>query len=358
MKEKIDIEKLLVKEARLIDREIEKVLPKEPHKKWLDFIASKPEFCYDLESLRDSITIPLWDFLSRGGKRWRPFLLLLSCEAVGGNPKDFLSFTILPELAHNGSIIVDDIEDNSTIRRGKPTLHLIYGQDIAINAGNSIYFLPLKIIEDAIDKKLIDKDKAVEIYMVYTEEMIRLSLGQAMDILWHRKKISNITEEQYLQMCTYKTGSLAKMSAKIGAILGDASREQIVALGNFAASIGVAFQIQDDILNIKPSEKWGKEFGDDISEGKKTLMVIYTLKNTEEKKANKLLEILNMHTKDKRLISEAVSIIDECGAIEYAKNKAKEIVKNSWQKVDACLEESKAKHKLEAFANFLVDRNI
>ena len=143
-------------------------------------------------------------------------MLLLCCEAVGGSRKKALPYTVLPELAHNGTIIVDDVEDSSPLRRGKPTLHLLYGMDVAVNAGNLLYFLPLALLFNK--KQKLPEKTIVKLYNVFAEEMLRLSFGQATDIYWHHGKKSKITENQYLQMCVFKTGSLARMAAKSGAI--------------------------------------------------------------------------------------------------------------------------------------------
>ena len=139
-------------------------------------------------------------------------------------------------------------------------------------------------------KNSIPAEKLRDVYEVYVQEMINLSIGQAMDIAWHRglANADGINEEDYLQMCAYKTGTLARMAAKIAAVLSGADKNLVKKLGTFAESIGVAFQMQDDILDLT-----GKEFakkkgglGQDITEGKRTLMVIRTLKTAkpEDKK--------------------------------------------------------------------------
>jgi len=354
----MNIEEFLKEKSVEINNEISLFLPEKVSMKWVDSVAGKPEYAYDLDTINNSISKPVREFLSRGGKRWRPALLLLSCEAVGGKKENIKNFVVLPELVHNGTIIVDDVEDNSLFRRGKKTIHRIHGNDIAVNTGNMLYFLPLKIIDWYVEKNPEFKEKAFSIYDVYSDEMIRLSLGQAMDIYWHRGQAKNVSEEQYLQMCRYKTGSLACFSAKLGAILGNANKKQIEALGNFAASIGVAFQIQDDILNIAPSKDWGKELGDDINEGKRTLMVIRALKKLSKQKSTRLIKILDSHTEKQEEIKEAIELIKECSAVDYAKEKAREIVSNSWNKLECEIPESKAKTQLKSFADFLIERKI
>jgi geranylgeranyl pyrophosphate synthase len=147
------------------------------------------------------------------------------------------------------------------------------------------------------------------------------------------------------------------MSAKLGAILGKANTKQTEALGKFAESIGIAFQIQDDILNI--TEKgWGKEFGEDITEGKKTLPVIKTLIKANKEEGNTLLTILNSKTKSKEKIEEAISIIEKHKAIDYSKKKAQKLVKEAWENLNPLIDDSKSKRTLKQLADFLINRQI
>src|SRR3990167_4797991 len=118
-------------DAKKIDRAIERFFPKRAGKEWLRKNLGINGEC-DIFALNKSFNAPVWDFLGRGGKRWRPVLMLLCCEAVGGNPKAILPFTAIPEVLHNATLIIDDIEDSSELRRGKPALHRIFGVDVAI----------------------------------------------------------------------------------------------------------------------------------------------------------------------------------------------------------------------------------
>ncbi len=357
---KIDVQDLLKKVAPTIDRIIEKYIPKKCHEDSLMFKLNPPRYRCDLEALNKAITEPIWDFLERGGKRWRPFLFLLICEALGKNPKDFLEFAIIPEVIHNGTLIIDDVEDGSELRRGKPCTYRIFGLDIAINAGNIMYYIPLLTLIKNRDK--IPPDKLVKLYEIYVQEMINLSLGQAMDIAWHRglANADELDEEHYLQMCAYKTGTLARMAARMAATLAGEGDEVVEKLGKFAETIGIAFQIQDDILDLT-GERFAKGkggLGKDITEGKRTLMVIHTLKKASAEDRRRLIEILNMHTSDPKLVKEAISLIKKYNSIEYAKNLAQKLVKESWKEVEGLLPKSNAKKKLEALINYLIKREI
>ncbi|MEM2242410.1 MAG: polyprenyl synthetase family protein [Candidatus Bathyarchaeia archaeon] len=356
----MNIEKLLEEKAPLINKAIEKYIPRFFSKNALIFKVIPPRYAYNAEALNKAIAEPVWEFLDRGGKRWRPTLFLLICEALGKNPEDYLDYSIIPEVIHNGTLMIDDIEDSSEYRRGKPCTYKIYGLDIAINAGNAMYYLPLLPLMENREK--IGAEKLAKIYEIYVQEMINLSLGQAMDIAWHRglANADQISEEDYLQMCAYKTGTLARMAAKIAAVLADADDELVEKLGLFAESIGVAFQIQDDVLDLTGEEfaekKGGR--GQDITEGKRTLMVIHTLRVANTKDRERLIEILRMHTTDQKLRDEAIAIMKKYGSIDYAKNFARKIVEESWKNVEKLLPPSDAKEKLNAFAKFLIERKI
>ncbi|MBI5355248.1 MAG: polyprenyl synthetase family protein [Candidatus Aenigmarchaeota archaeon] len=350
----MDIENLLASKGKIVDREIEKILPKKYDLNFLKKLLGKPRYAYSPKTLTKALSTPSWDFLSRGGKRWRPYLFLIIYEALGKQQRDALKYTSIPELIHNGTIIIDDIEDNSEIRRGKPCLHKIFGEDIAINVGNFLYFLPMLHLKDAE----LPPSKARRAYEAYIEEMVQISMGQGVDIAWHRGLERRVTEDEYLQMCAFKTGTLSRLSARLAAILAGSSVKKEMAMGHFAEAIGVAFQIQDDILNLRPTEKWGKTAGDDISEGKRTLIVIHFLKKARPSERRRLLKILDSHTKNKTSVKAAIALLEKYGSLDYAKERARSIVKDSWKDVDSLLKESKAKRQLKAFADFLVERDI
>ncbi|MBI4210408.1 MAG: polyprenyl synthetase family protein [Candidatus Diapherotrites archaeon] len=351
----MQLEAFLKSTALEVNAQLESFFPRGLTDGWIAANLGKPKFVVDLGASQKSMVEPIWEFLSRGGKRWRPALMILATEAVGGRKKDALPFTVMPELAHNGSIIIDDVEDRSTLRRGKPCTHIIYGTDIAINAGTALYLIPLAKL---FANSRVPAAKKAQMYDNYAVELLRLSFGQALDIHWHHGN-GVPTEDQYLQMCYYKTGTLARLAVSLGAILGGASKSQLDALGEFAGSIGVAFQIQDDILNILPqNDLWGKELGDDINEGKRTLLVIHALKTLSPEKASRLMEILDAKQNSKSEVSEAISLLLECGSVEYARKVAKDLVMKSWKKLDPKLKDSRAKAMLKEFADYLIERKI
>jgi octaprenyl-diphosphate synthase len=217
-------------------------------------------------------------------------LMVLVCESLGGG-QAALPLVPLVEFCHNASLIHDDIEDSSDLRRGKPAVHLIYGVDTAINSGSFFYFLPLSCIggwEAPAERK-------EEVFTVWGEYMRRLHLGQAMDIHWHRNFESLPSLEEYYTMCGLKTGCLARLAAVLGVLsaipggtAADRARRDRAALtlGEAAEKLGIGFQILDDAKNLSAGLP-GKKRGDDVVEGKKSLPVLLYLHGAGLREAEK-----------------------------------------------------------------------
>lgn len=350
----------MAKKKPEIDKLIKKYLPRKATKKWLEFTFGKPRYFYSQKAAQEVLIKPIYEFLDRGGKRWRPILFLLVTEAVGGDIRKVKDFLIIPELAHDGSIITDDIEDQGELRRGKPCLHRIFGVDVAINAGNFLYFLPLITLIKSKDK--FEPKVLAKAYKIYAQDMINIHLGQGTDIYWHKGKAKKINQKEYLQMCAFKTGCLSRLAAKLAVVLSEKNEELAESIGKMAEAIGIAFQIQDDILDLvlkgKERKKFGKSFGNDIKEGKRTLIVIHALEKANQKDKKRLLGILDKHTDSLKERKEAIEIIKKYGSIEYARKVAQKIVEDSWRDTEKLLPESKAKAKLEEFVNYLIERRI
>jgi octaprenyl-diphosphate synthase len=258
-----------------IERELETWLPENPDALWAEKVFTAVGKKTDEESMRFLLS-PLRELVFRGGKRWRPLLMTLVCEALGSGDKS-IPLTPVVEFSHNASLIHDDIEDESDIRRGSPAIHKIYGVDTAINSASFFYFLSSSCIDNSTfqNKEII--------YKYWLESMRRLHLGQAMDINWHRNVSMVPKEEDYYLMCRMKTGSLARLAAELGAFAAGASAETAAALGEAADMMGVGFQILDDVKNLTSGIP-GKKRGDDIVEGKKGLPVLLFMNKYPEKR--------------------------------------------------------------------------
>lgn len=363
-----NIEKLLRDKRKIIDQTIEKYLPRRISKKYLDFLLSdkkdaftqsgKAAFGYNPRLLQKTISDPLWNFLDRGGKRWRPVLFLLLLEAFGGNLRNGKDFLIIPELIHNGTLVTDDVEDSSELRRGERCLHHLFGQDVAINAGNLLYFLPLKVLckkEHKFPAKTMQ-----QAYQTYIQEMINVSVGQAIDIGWHRDLAQPRSEQEYYKMCAQKSGAMVRLSVKLAAIFAGLPAKTIKKLAQISEKMAIGFQIQDDILDIKLTgrkrQKFGKSFGNDIKEGKKTLMVIHVLNKASQKDKKQLLKILAKHSNNFSDAQRTINILKKYGAIDYAQNKAKEFMQQAQTEMDALLVGRKNRQTLRSLMAFLISR--
>ena len=272
------------------------------------------------------INAPALDLIARGGKRWRPLLMMLFYQLYKSDD-NILAFTPLVELPHNGTLIIDDIEDSSDFRRGKPAVHLIYGTDLSINTGNFLYFLP----HICIDSSSFKDEIKLAAYQYYNDSMTHLHIGQGLDILWHRDKDYIPSEDEYMTMCSFKTGALSQLSGRLGVRAGGGSEETALAMGKACQQMGVGFQILDDVTNLTTGNP-GKKRGDDIVEGKKSLPVILCsqmggdmarLKEIFAYAGNQGIE------KAGDAVEEAIAIIEATGAIEKAKKKAFEILTSS-----------------------------
>ncbi|MDR2103155.1 MAG: polyprenyl synthetase family protein [Treponema sp.] len=261
-------------------------LPEQPDPHWIEKTFPGLENPPAPE-LVQSLTGPGRDLLNRGGKRWRPLLMTLVCENLGGGDAA-LPLTPLVEFSHNASLIHDDIEDNSEERRGKPAIHLLYGTDAAINGGCFMYFLPLA----CISPRQVPVERRARIFALWGEYMRRLHLGQALDINWHRDFSSLPALEDYERMCRLKTGCLARLAAVLGvyaASWGSAQEsprednEPEHTLGQAAENLGFGFQILDDVKNLSAGIP-GKKRGDDVVEGKKSLPVLLYLHRHGERR--------------------------------------------------------------------------
>ena len=269
----------------------------------------------------NALFIPGADILYRGGKRWRPLLMTLICESLGGGDTA-LPLTPLVELCHNASLIHDDIEDNSDERRGKPAVHHIYGVDTAINSGTFLYFLASICIESWTGDKS-------EIYRLWAEYMRKLHLGQAMDINWHRNFAIIPSVEEYYTMCGLKTGCLARFAAAIGIYAaGTVSKTQgTEKLEDAAEKLGVGFQILDDVKNLKTGVP-GKKRGDDIVEGKKSLPILLFLHQNPEKQEF----VYNCFTaaREKGVnapeVEELIQALTQAGVLDKAERKGLELI--------------------------------
>jgi octaprenyl-diphosphate synthase len=318
-----------------IEAVLEAGLPEDPGASWMTRIFAGLDRPVSPE-LRKSLSGPGWDLLRRGGKRWRPLLMTLVCESLGGGDAA-LPLVPLVEFPHNASLIHDDIEDNSDERRGEPAVHIRYGADAAINGGCFLYFLPLVWVESWN----VPAEQKEKVYRIWGEYMRRLHLGQAMDIAWHRDFSSLPALEEYDTMCRLKTGCLAGLAAILGVYAafgaaGDSSglyeREAPLVrdIGGAAEKLGVGFQILDDVKNLTTGN-YGKKRGDDIVEGKKSLPVLLYLHRREDRRefVARCFSAARTGGTGAGEVEELIGELEAAGVLEEAKERGLSLIREA-----------------------------
>lgn len=344
----------------LIDDAIADVLPRQIDEDYLSAYFGEPTYAYDTQAIQAGLADPVWDLLDRGGKRWRSVLFLLLIEAFGEDPEDFLSYACIPEILHTGTIIVDDVEDDAQLRRGEPALHLVYGEDVALNAGNALYFIPLKLIEQ--NTAGISPERQLEAYEMLTYELNRTHLGQGMDIDWHNRRRSEVSEAEYLEMCACKTGCLARIVGRLASIVTGQSAEVERAVATYTERMSIAFQIIDDVLDIEHSlgeaGEFGKAVGNDIREGKTTLLVIHALANADPSDASELRRILGKDDPEEEQVFRAIEILDETGSIAYSRERAEGLADEAKQAISGIELVSEPAEQLRLLPEFMIERKL
>ncbi len=313
-----------------LEADMVKVIPKDPSE------------VYDL----------IMPYVRRGGKRIRPILSFLSFLACkGGKDNKIIRPVAILELFHNFTLIHDDIEDNSEMRRGEPTLHKLCGIPMALNSGDAMYTCIWKSIAEL---KLPQEEKS-HLSSLYADSFKRVVEGQGIELYWHFTGRFDVSEEDYIYMIRGKTAALLGLSCELGGYLAG-NRNHLKALRNFGEFLGISFQIQDDILNVTGRfDKYKKEIGGDISEGKRTLMVVYALNRASPPNIEKLKSILQSNSKNKEHIKEVITILTESGAVDYAREKAEEFKRKALSSL-ASLPDSKEKEALVELANYVLTR--
>lgn len=220
-------------------------------------------------------------FMAEGGKRIRPALTMIACGAAGGNPNDALDCGVALEIMHNFTLVHDDIMDKSDFRRNRPTVHKKWNEPIAILTGDAMIGFAYKLIPNC--KRYYD------IIQTFTQGLIEVCEGQVFDMQFNTSQEVKI--DDYLKMISKKTSALLETCTIIGALVADANDDVITALKNYALNLGLAFQIQDDLLDMTADEKvFGKKVGLDIQEGKKTFLVILANERAEKVEHKTLLK--------------------------------------------------------------------
>lgn len=292
----------------------------------------------------DSLSVPglsraCRHLLRAGGKRMRPALLLLSGAAVGGEARALLPAATAVELVHTFTLIHDDIMDRDTLRRGVETVHVKYGLPLAILAGDTLFARAFqKLGESRADPARRDRAAAM-----LARACVEICEGQALDMAFEKRR--RVSEAEYLRMVGWKTASLLRVSAGIGALLAGAPPATVSRLETYGWNVGLAFQIQDDILGLTATdERLGKSVGIDLQRKKKTLVVIHAMARG-----------FDPNRAGRRGMASTLRALRELGSIDYAARRARQFRDRAVRSLEP-LRGSRAKTLLLQFADYTVDR--
>jgi geranylgeranyl diphosphate synthase, type I len=294
-------------------------------------------------------------FPSPAGKRLRPVVCLLATEAMGGEYRLALPAASSVEIVHNFSLVHDDIEDNSPERRHRPTVWKLWGEPHAINAGDVLFALAFECL-GRLARLGHPATVVLEAMNLLSLACRHLCEGQYLDISFECR--DEVSEAEYYEMIAGKTASLLACAAQLGALIGSGSVEQSEPLRRFGFQLGLAFQIQDDILGIWGEEsQTGKPRGDDLRQRKKTLPVIYGLAVAEGRARGLLASILQgQGTLSPQQLAEAEQTLEEVGARLYAEERASKHLASAILELDALSSTNPAIEELRSLASYLLGR--
>ena len=296
---------------------------------------------------------PLGRFAENPGKRHRPLICMLAAKAVGGEFSKAISAAAAIEHFQSAALIHDDIADNGHLRRGKPCMHITEGEGIAINCGD----LALSLVTGSVlDDGALSDTMKIRLLHELVDMTTRTIEGQALDLGWVRDGRFDLTVDDYLCMATHKTAYYSGATPlACGAIIGGGTPEQIEALRSFGLDTGLAFQIQDDLLNlIGEKESKNKDFRSDITEGKRTLVAVHALGCAEHH--DELVGILTSGTEDPEVLAHAVDIFQACGSIDFARRHSLDLIARAKRTLSAIELDEDCRALLLAMADFFVER--
>lgn len=283
----------------------------------------------DLPEISTSLAQPMRFSLNARAKRLRPLLVLLVGEDLGGSRQNLMPAALAVEVLHTFTLVHDDIMDNDSVRRGQQTVHVKWNVNTAILTGDGL---------NALAFRLLMQTKSVQLDRIGTEfsqAMLEICDGQAFDLAF--EKIDGIDTEDYMNMIARKTGRLLGLACQLGALVADASPKIVNNLNLFGQELGLAFQIQDDLLELTADqEAMGKSLGSDLAAGKKTFPVITALNNMTEKQRLAFLSFLKANAANRRLI---VRELTKLGAIQQTAAVIEKLLTNARQRITSLPEQ-------------------
>ena len=284
---------------------------------------------------------------SHGGKRMRPTLVLLGCSLFGGDPEDALGAAVSVEIFHNFTLLHDDIMDNAPLRRGHDTVHVKWDENTAILSGDTMMIMAYQELLNTPDRVL---RAVLETFNITAKEVCE---GQQFDMDFETR--DDVTVEEYLNMIRLKTSVLLAASLKVGALIGGASDENAQRMYDFGLNIGIAFQLQDDLLDaFGDSAEVGKQPGGDIIANKKTYLMLTALEELGENRGQ-LESLFNESDHDKK-VREVTNIFEDLGVDEITQQEIDRYYRKGLQSIEGLEMDEHWKSQLMALVTKLMGR--
>ncbi|MBI5073349.1 polyprenyl synthetase family protein [Candidatus Woesearchaeota archaeon] len=313
----IDFKQVLAEKKPMIWKEIQKYLPAEGPYNFADVVNEYPR---------------------RQGKYGRGVLILLSCEAFGGDVSKAVRTAAAMQMSEDWLLIHDDFEDNSDERRNKPALHKIYGNEIAVNAGDALHLLMWKVLID--NRKILDEKTTFRVLNEFSRFLDITARGQHFEMsIIEKKPLEDLEYEDYENIIHGKAAEYTiNGPLRLGAIIAGQSDEVLKKIDEVGIPLGKGFQIRDDLLNIiGEGSVYGKEIGGDIFEGKRTILLIHLIENTKGEEHKKVIKIMSKKREEKTAeeVQYIIDLMKKKGSVKFAEKKAEEfaeLAKNNFNK--------------------------
>lgn len=301
--------------------------------------------------LQRNLFDPIDYTLEKAGKRVRPLLCVLSHYLFGGKESDVMSQAIALEIFHNFTLIHDDLMDKSPIRRNKKTVYKKWNENIAVLSGDAMSILAYHYLAQNADEKKLPK-----LLKTFSSVALDVCIGQQYDMDF--ETMTEVKEEDYLNMIRLKTAVLLGGSMQIGAIQAGASDSDCEKLYNIGVNVGLAFQMQDDILDVYSDEEtFGKPIGNDICNAKKTFLLIYTMNNLSEADNGYLSKLMALPAEEnKKRVEEVTKLYNKVSAKEQIEKRAKQYIDKAFELLDSIEVDEKRKEPLKVLINQLLSR--
>jgi geranylgeranyl diphosphate synthase, type I len=298
-------------------------------------------------------------YISSGGKRLRPYIVLKVSELFGGTSRKAMPAAAAVELIHNFSLVHDDIMDHDEVRHNVPTVHASYGVPLAILAGDILFSKAFQMMAVGGLREGITEKSISEMVSRLSTACINVCEGQAIDMQMASNASQSYSQTDYIHMIEKKTASLFELSCSLGVLSADNRKiEDLDRLSVFGKNIGIAFQLIDDLIGIVGDPQiTGKAVGNDIREGKKTFPMILVLEKAELSERNKLLKLFGSRRTTDMELREATRIISNLGIEGEIRSLAESYVRQALESLKA-YPDSDQKNALQTSADFIIQRRL